>query len=133
MVADSQSDSVAAATNGKENVSAKANPSVRSGIRLIFRSVSLNASYSRFQMPKPKFLAWYNSRKAELQSEKPDLLPPELTKYAMGKYKEIFSDTSNGDDPPKNEGVTAKRKNDSENDTRPLAGVAKLAKFNFSK
>lgn len=66
-----------------------------------------------------------------MQSEKPEQV--DLTKYAMGKYKEIFSNDTNGSASAKVDGASAKRKIDVENGSNSLSGVAKLAKFNFSK
>lgn len=69
-----------------------------------------------------------------MQAAQPDLIPTELTKYAMRKYKEIYSNGTNGGAAAtKADGATVKRKIDVENGHEPLTGVAKLAKFNFSK
>lgn len=66
---------------------------------------------------------WHKENKVKLQSEKPDLTPAELTKYAMGKYKTIFSSGTDA--------ISIKRKiGDGATDQ---SGIAKLAKFNFNK
>lgn len=103
--------------------------------RFFFSSASLNDFQFHFQATKPTFLAWYNGHKAKLQSEQPDLIPSELTKYAMGKYREIYSAGTNGSAATfKTDGAaTAKRKIENENGNEPSNGVAKLAKFNFTK
>lgn len=68
-----------------------------------------------------------------MQAAQPDLIPTELTKFAMRKYREIYSNGTNGGAASKADGATVKRKIDVDNGSEPLTGVAKLAKFNFSK
>lgn len=62
----------------------------------------------------------------------PDLTPAELTKYAMGKYKAIFSNQSASNETNGKATSSAKRKINTE-DTNEQSGIAKLAKFQFSK
>lgn len=124
-----ESNSAASTTNGKENFSTEAKPSVCSFVLRLCFLFLLNDFQFIFQTPKPPFITWYNEHKSELQSEKQELKPSELTKYAMGKYKEIYPTVTNG----KIDSASAKRKIDAENGSEPLTGVAKLAKFNFSK
>lgn len=79
-------------------------------------------------------MMWFKEHRAALQVENPESSPAELTKFGMNKYKQLYpvaedkkqADTA-GDDTPK-QSVAAKRKlNDGQ------SGIAKLAKFNFSK
>lgn len=133
VIADSQLDNVAVSMNDKENSNDKTNPSVCTFKFFVFSFESkLNDSpIFNFQTPKPSFLKWYGTNKIQLQKEKPELIPSELTKYAMGKYKEIYSNGPSVDASSKSDGIATKRKIDVENGSE--SGVAKLAKFNFSK
>lgn len=118
------SDSHFTSTNGSENVAnGKENSSSE--------NTQLNPA-----TPKPPFIVWHQEHKAELQAEKPDLLPAELTKYSMSKYKAIYivngnGDSNRGSDTPKSD-VPAKRKITLD-ESNGQSGIAKLAKFNFSK
>lgn len=87
------------------------------------------------QTPKPSFLVWHKDNKTELQKERPDLAPAEMTKYAMNKYKALFNNDKNNTDNgngAKSTTTNAKRKINTD-DAAQQSGIAKLAKFNFSK
>lgn len=92
-----------------------------------------------FQTPKPTFIAYFTENKAELEKEKPELKPNELTKYAMNKFKQLYAGTTNGTDIESNgkDGASkfgapnAKRKINTEENER--SGIAKLARFSFTK
>lgn len=92
-----------------------------------------------FQMPKPSFMSFYGEKKAEFEKEKPDLTPAELTKYAMNKFRELYSGKSNASDVDasgkdgtnQSNGPNAKRKINTEENER--SGIAKLARFSFTK
>lgn len=76
---------------------------------------------------KPTFLIWHKENKAQLQKEKPDMTPAELTKYAMGQYKALYSAES------AKETTSAKRKIATDDNADKQSGIAKLARFNFGK
>lgn len=78
---------------------------------------------------KPTFFIWYKEHRDELSEEKPDLIPAELTKYAMGKYQSIYSNIKT----PKSSDGSAKRKISTDDANQSQSGIAKLAKFNFDK
>lgn len=88
-------------------------------------------------MPKPTFVSFYSEHKAELEKEKPNLTPAELTKYAMNKFRELYAgkpadvDANGKDDTNKSNGSNAKRKINIEDNQR--SGIAKLARFSFNK
>lgn len=75
---------------------------------------------------RPTFIEWYKEHREELQKECPDLTPAELTKHSMGKYRTIYA--SNCDTPS-----SAKRKITADGANGTPSGIAKLAKFNFTK
>lgn len=78
-----------------------------------------------------------------MQAQCPDLIPAELTKYAMGKYKQLFpavNDKPNGDTNSNTKNDTPKQTNGvTTNGTvkRKMSdgqsGISKLARFNFNK
>lgn len=84
-------------------------------------------------------MQYFTEKKAILTEERPDLAPNELTKYAMGKFKQLYgggtlnaTDTeTNGKENGKSSLTSAKRKITPEGNGR--SGVAKLAKFAFNK
>lgn len=85
----------------------------------------------QFQATKPPFVEYFNANKAEFSRENPDLTPSELTKFAMGKYKQAYAAKTNGtpttEDSSKSNGLNAKRKINTEDNER--SGIAKLAKY----
>lgn len=81
-------------------------------------------------------MVYYNEHRAEFEGDNPGVLPAELTKIAMNKYKQLYPSKSNGtaandDDSTKTNGSSAKRKINTEENER--SGVAKLARFSFKK
>lgn len=100
--------------------------------RMMIKIIKIISWLLLFQAkPKPTFMEWYKEIQSDLKEDNSDLTPAELTKLAMSKYKQLFPAESktytNGssDNTPNN---TGKRKS---NDKQ--SGIAKLAKFNFSK
>lgn len=79
-------------------------------------------------------MEWFNDNKVDLMLEFPDISAAELTKFAMRKYKSIISEMK-VDSAIK---TGNKRKTMDDEDTaelsmKPQSGIAKLAKFGFSK
>lgn len=82
-------------------------------------------------------MVWYKKHEAELRAERPELIPTELTKYAMNKYKTLYplkggAEPSNGDTEKSKNVPISKRKIDLD-EAKGQSGIAKLAKFQFSK
>lgn len=76
---------------------------------------------------KPTFFEWFQTNRAELTEQNPELETSELTKIGMNRYKELYSSKTTFD-----ESVSLKRKlngtEKKENDR-----TSKLAKFGFNK
>lgn len=92
---------------------------------------------------------WYKENRADFQSQRSDLSPADLTKFAMNKYKQLFppaNEKPNGD-ANANANANANTNNDTPKQTNGAAtngtvkrkiadgqsGISKLARFNFSK
>lgn len=87
------------------------------------------------EQPVPKFMQWFNDNKPELVIEFPDISAADLTKVAMRKYKSIFGEKKADSAAIK---TATKRKTMDDEGTaetamKPQTGIAKLAKFGFSK
>lgn len=93
-----------------------------------------------FQTSKPTFIAYFNENKAEFERDNPELTPAELTKHAMNKYRQIYSNKTNGndveingkDDASKSSAPAVKRKI-TPDDNEQRSGIAKLSRFSFKK
>lgn len=85
-------------------------------------------------------MEFYSEHRAEFERENPGVPPAELTKIAMNQYKQIYPSKSNGtpngagnsDDANKSNGLSAKRKIDTDDNERSSSSV-KLARFSFKK
>lgn len=83
-------------------------------------------------------MVYYNEHRSEFERENPEIAPAELTKIAMNKYKQLYSNKTNGvnganEDNETNQsiGTSSKRKINADGNDR--SGIAKLARFSFKK
>lgn len=83
-------------------------------------------------------MVWFAEHKSSLQAEFPDLIAADLTKQAMRRYKALKADGKDLTVPSHKRKLTDDESTDvatvsNGSESAKVSGVAKLARFGFSK
>lgn len=79
-------------------------------------------------------MKWFTENKPDLLIEHPDISAIDLTKIAMRKYKSFVADMKSNTPINSNKRKTMDDENEQGASTsKPQSGIAKLAKFGFTK